>query len=95
MFTKVFDNVSFDADLSDNTVIGDIIFKTKTQQTKPVNYNNIDVREDTYRLPIGREYDGVGRMRGKYLICDYTFNCEKENDLKIPYIKTTYRYSRL
>ena len=37
----------------------------------------------------------LGRMRGKYLICDYTFDCNNNREFKLPYIKTTYRYSML
>ena len=110
--TKVFDNVVFSADLLDNNntipnIVKDVIFKTKTQETEPIDYSNIEVREDNYRFAINREkVDDVnmsqlgsksylGRMRGKYLICDYTFDCNNNREFKIPYIKTTYRYSML
>ena len=71
------------------------------------NSSNIDYREDTYRFAIPREavdndalhqlnsQSYVGRLRGKYLICDYTFDCNNNKEFKLPYIKTTYRYSKL
>lgn len=110
-FTKVFDNVSFDADFINNQnevpqVIKEITFKTKTQQTEPITANDIENREDNYRFAIPREKQQddadiyinksyAGRMRGKYLICDYIFDCNNGREMKIPFIKTTYRYSAL
>lgn len=35
------------------------------------------------------------RMRGKYMICEYTFDCDNDRSIEIPFIKTTYRQSRL
>ena len=110
--TKVFDNVTFNAQLIDNNnatpnIVKDVIFKTKTQETDPIDFNNIEVREDNYRFPISREkvenkelsqlasQSYLGRMRGKYLICDYTFDCNNNREFKLPYVKTTYRYSML
>lgn len=70
-------------------------------------YNSIEIREDNYRFAIPREkvtneslhelvnQSYLGRMRGKYLICDYTFDCNNNREFKLPYIKTTYRYSML
>lgn len=119
--TKVFDNVVFSADfmkrddmqrITDSTlelpeVVNSIVFKTKTQETNPIDINSIDLREDNYRFAIPREKASdealqqlssqsyLGRMRGKYLICDYTFDCNNNREFKLPYIKTTYRYSML
>lgn len=93
--TKVFDNVWFDAEFSTNEVLKSVVFKTKTQETNPISFNEIENREDTYRFPIPRDKNGVARMRGKYLICDYTFDCINDGDFKIPYIKTTFRISRV
>ena len=110
--TKVFDNVVFSADLLDNdnstpNIVKDVVFKTKTQETEAIDFNNIELREDNYRFPISREKitnkdfrqlaskSYLGRMRGKYLICDYTFDCNNNREFKLPYIKTTYRYSML
>lgn len=110
--TKVFDNVVFSADLVDNknqipNIVKDVVFKTKTQETAPIDFNDIDLREDNYRFAISREKvddesmvqlsskSYLGRMRGKYLVCDYTFDCNDNREFKIPYIKTTYRYSML
>ena len=109
--TKVFDNVSFTGDLIDEEndnphIITQVKFLTKNQETDYINYNSIEKREDNYRFYIPREYiqqnetddtivSYAGRMRGKYLICDYTFDCNEDREIKIPYIKTTYRYSML
>lgn len=111
--TKVFDNQWMYADLIDPTnqdqtkILKNIYFTTKTQETEPINWENIDHREDNYRFPIGREKQNdpyqqeqtnmsyAGRMRGKYLICNYTFDCNNNKEFKLPYVKTTYRYSML
>ena len=93
--TKVYDNVWFDALFEKNELVKSVVFKTKTQETKPISYKDIENREDTYRFPIPRDKNGVARMRGKYLICDYTFDCINDGDFKIPYIKTTFRISRV
>lgn len=42
---------------------------------------------------INRSY--LPRMRGKYIKCNYTFNCDNDKSFEIPFIKTTYRYSML
>ena len=111
-YTKAFDNQLFAADLVDTQaidrphVITNVFFETKNQETEPINYTNIEEREDTYRFPINREkqyspaqqrlnMSYAGRMRGKYLICNYTFDCNNNREFKLPYIKTTYRYSML
>lgn len=72
-----------------------------------IEQENIELREDNYRFAIPRENASneglnkissqsyLGRMRGKYLICDYTFDCNNNREFKLPYIKTTYRYSML
>lgn len=92
---------------SDLPIIKDILFKTKTQETAPLTIEDIDLREDNYRFAIPRQMvideeehkqisqSYLGRMRGKYLICDYTFDCNNNREFKLPYIKTTYRYSML
>ena len=112
-YTKVFDNQWFSAEFDDvgdeekPTLITDIHFETKNQITEPIDYNQIEVREDNYRFAISREKQSkpslqqqtnmsyAGRMRGKYLICNYTFDCNDNKEFKLPYIKTTYRYSML
>ena len=100
--TKVFDNVSFDADFRDNVNdITQVYFTTKSQTSNTINADNIECREDNYRFPIPRELEientmsYAGRMRGKYLIHFYTFDCNDNKTFKIPYIKTTYRQSLL
>lgn len=111
--TKTFDNQWFTAELDDVEhannphIIKNVFFETKTQKTEPIDYTNIENREDNYRFAIGREKQNdpaqqtqtnasyAGRMRGKYLICNYTFDCNNNREFKLPYIKTTYRYSML
>lgn len=103
--TKVYDNVFFDATFDELNQIKSIEFTTKKQYTDPIDYQVIDNREDTYRFFIPREHlddpatqqsesmSYAARMRGKYLICDYTFDCNNERQMEIPFIKTTYRDS--
>ena len=92
--TKTFDNVSMSGDFTDNKVFTNIHFNTKVQTTTPINYNDIDYREDTYRFAIGRSTDnGISRMRGKYLYCSYSFDCTDDKSFRLPLIKTSYRYS--
>lgn len=100
-----FDAKLLDNDNTTPQIIKEIVFTTKTQHTDKIDYNNVDNREDNYRFYIPRESQPdpatqqlvnksyAGRMRGKYLICDYTFDCNSGREMKIPYIKTTYRYS--
>lgn len=94
---------------NDPQILMSVLFKTKDQESELFdNTNNrLDYREDVYRFAIPREKrivagsDDVtnlsyrGRMRGKYLICDYTFNNNDGSVFKIPYITTTYRHSML
>lgn len=102
--TKVYDNVFFDAEFVDISSVTSIVFTTKTQYTDAIDYTVIDNREDTYRFFIPREHidseeqqsismSYPARMRGKYLICDYTFDCNEDKQIQIPFIKTTYRNS--
>lgn len=87
-------------------LITSVKFYTKTQTSEEVTYQNIENREDNYRFYIPREHQEnpsmqeiknksyASRMRGKYLICDYTFDCNNK-EISIPYIKTTYRNSMI
>ena len=111
--TKTFDNQWFTAELediehfNDPHIVKNVFFETRTQETEPIDYTNIEHREDNYRFAIGREKQNdpahqeqtnasyAGRMRGKYLICNYTFDCNNNREFKLPYVKTTYRYSML
>ena len=102
VYPKVFDNVMFYADFNGNVNnITNLTFNTKNQQSKEISAANIECREDMYRLPIPRENaelsstSYLGRMRGNYLIESYTLNCNDNKTFSIPYIKTTYRQSRL
>lgn len=106
MYTKVYDNQWFSADFIDDvTVVKYINTSTKNQKSEQLTGNKLDYREDTYRLAIPREQQSTdfinknksyaGRMRGKYLICDYTFDCSGDKEFRLPYVKTTYRYSMI
>lgn len=102
VYTKVFDNVLFYADFEGNVNnITDVLFKTKNQTSIKLTSKDIECREDTYRFAIPREDEKnnnmsyIGRMRGKYLEEQYTFDCNDNKTFKIPYIKTTYRQSML
>ena len=64
----------------------------------------MSTREDTYIFAINREKNNnainnkynnsfLGRMKGKYLICNYSFDCTQGKSFRIPSIRTTYRYS--
>lgn len=100
-YTKSFDNVDF----SGTVVTGAFTsaqFKTKTQTSELVTDVDVDLREDNYRfyiprdsLVINEEFYIPARMKGKYLICEYKFDCGDSKSFDIPYIRTTYRYSRL
>ena len=85
-----------------NDMLSNVQFNTKSQTSsflRDIDGNYIiDYREDTYRFAIGRQENGnddmsyLGRLKGKYLICDYTFDCEG-NDFSLPSISTTFRQS--
>ena len=92
--TKVFDNVAMSGDFTNNQIFTNIYFTTKVQETAPIDYTDIDYREDTYRFAIGRSIDNnISRMRGKYLIGNYSFDCTENKSFRLPFIKTSYRYS--
>lgn len=102
--TKTFDNVYFGGVFTDIwNMITDIKFTTKHQVGSALkNLDDqyaIDYREDTYRFAIGRaegtenEYSYASRLKGKYLICDYTINCDGNKDFNLLNVNTTYRQS--
>lgn len=105
LITKTFDNIFFGGVFSDiKAMLIDATFNTKTQSGSIFqDYLNggyaIDYREDTYRFAIGREDNKEddmsypGRLKGKYLICNYTINCDNQHNFNLPNINTTYRYS--
>lgn len=100
--TKVFDNVSHSGNFFNGAdtqkyaynAMVDVDFSSSyAQQAKP--FTTADYREDTFRFAIGRDYNSkekTQRLRGKYLRCDYTFDCSN-GSFELPYINTTYRYS--
>lgn len=105
IYTKVFDNIIFSGELTDqngkndiNNIINYMKFGTKHQESILDNNITFDYREDTYRLPVPRQSTEDSntyspRLRGKYLTCEYHFDTNNEKTFKIPYITTTYRYS--
>lgn len=88
-------------------IIKDVYFETKAQTTEPIDYTTIENREDTYRFAISREKltfpelhqqtskSFASRMKGKYMICNYTFDCNNNREFKLPYMTTIYRHSLL
>lgn len=105
LLTKTYDNVFFSGEFDDvQEMMQDIKFTTKTQEGTIFRDNTevsnpIEQREDTYRFAVGREKESKddmslpGRMKGKYMICDYLINCDNQRNFKLPNINTTYRYS--
>lgn len=115
--TKVFDTQDITGNLIDPnnnklSVIEEIKFNTKTQNSFTLNNNDVQCREDSYKFAIPRQDRGeIGnsdekqqdilnrsfspRMRGKYLNCEYTFNCDNDRGVQIPFIKTTFRQSNV
>ena len=103
--TKTFDNVFFSGKFTNiKDMLINASFRTKNQNATILeDYIEggyaIDYREDTYRFAIGRETTNddttsyPGRLKGKYLICDYTLNCNDQHNFNLPNINTTYRYS--
>ena len=104
-YTKVFDNQWFSAEFVDigdetkPTLISDIHFNTKNQETEPIDWKQIEQREDTFRFPVPRadkNEDALSlpaRLRGKYMICDYELDSDIDHTFEIPQITTTYRNS--
>ena len=84
-----------------------ILFTTKRQTSETLTSEDIDYREDTYKFAIPRnalklnEVEQLAnksykdRMKGKYLICNYKYDCNDGNEFKVPYISTAYRYSMI
>ena len=105
LYTKVFDNVFFGGVFDDIYYsLQNVKFNTKSQQATILKNSitdtyAIDYREDTYRFAIGREEESndtmsyPGRLRGKYMICDYTIKCDNQHNFNLPYVNTTYRRS--
>lgn len=90
--------------VTDFNVVKNVYFKTRTQENDPIDQSNMSTREDTYIFAINREKNNnainnkynnsfLGRMKGKYLICNYSFDCTQGKSFRIPSIRTTYRYS--
>ena len=105
--TKTFDNVEYSGDFTTDTNFDLILFTTKRQTSETLTSADIDYREDTYKFAIPRnslklnEIEQLAnksykdRMKGKYLICNYKYDCNGGNKFKVPYISTAYRYSMI
>lgn len=105
--TKTFDNVEYSGDFTRNTNFDLIVFDTKRQTSETLTSTDIDYREDTYKFAIPRnalklnEVEQLAnksykdRMKGKYLLCNYKYDCNEGNTFKVPYISTAYRYSMI
>ena len=105
--TKTFDNVEYSGDFTHGTNFNDIYFDTKRQRSSSLTDKDIDYREDTYKFCIPRnslELSEIGklvnksykdRMKGKYLVCHYKYNCNGGNTFEVPYISTAYRPSMI
>jgi len=108
--TKVFDNVAFTGD-NISLMVNSHKFYTTSQESSIIDSLLIDKREDTYKfaiprnirsgtfigskeneIPAGRFAD---RMRGKYLVADYSFQNNGGKMFTLPFIETTYRYSMI
>lgn len=98
--TKTFDNVEYAGDFTYGTNFDNLLFNTKRQMCV-LKSEGIDYREDTYKFAIPRNeipfseenMSYKDRMKGKYLVCRYTYDCNNGNQFKVPYISTAYRHS--
>ena len=105
--TKTFDNVEYSGDFTYKTNFYSIIFNTKRQTSYETTDEGIDYRADTYKFAIPRNNIELNdaenlvnksykdRMKGKYLVCNYKYDCNGGNTFKVPYISTAYRYSMI
>lgn len=103
--TKTFDNVEYGGDFTYKTNFGIVYFDTKRQTSYTLTDKDIDYREDTYKFCIPRNSLELNeaeqlvnksykdRMKGKYLVCHYKYDCNGGNTFKVPYISTAYRNS--
>lgn len=103
--TKTFDNVEYSGDFTYKTNFDSIYFDTKRQTSFTLTQDDIDYREDTYKFCIPRSSRELNeaeelvnksyrdRMKGKYLVCHYKYDCNGGNTFKVPYISTAYRHS--
>ena len=103
--SKTFDNVEYSGDFTHNTNFNEVYFETKRQTSYTLDKEDIDYREDTYKFCIPRNNIELNdaenlanksykdRMKGKYLICHYKYDCNNGNTFKVPYISTAYRQS--
>lgn len=103
--TKTFDNVEYGGDFTYKTNFFKIWFETKRQRSFELTNTDIDYREDTYKFCVPRSDRELNvieelvnksyrdRMKGKYLVCNYKYDCNNGNTFKVPYISTAYRKS--
>lgn len=96
--TKTFDNVFYPADFTGNDNFTSIFFNTDHQNSNIVNRSDIDKRESTNKFYIPRKEGDelfADRMKGKYIIGNYTFLSNDGNMFILPLLETTYRYSMI
>ena len=105
--TKTFDNVEYAGEFTYDTNFNNIYFETKRQTSYSLTDKDVDCREDTYKFCIPRnslELSEIGklvnksykdRMKGKYLVCHYKYDCNGGNTFEVPYISTAYRHSMI
>lgn len=105
--TKTFDNVEYDGNFTNSSNFDNVYFQSKRQTSYTLTKDNIDYREDTYKFAIPRNSIEMNeaellanksykdRMKGKYMVCNYKYDCNNKNTFKVPYISTAYRYSMI
>lgn len=95
--TKVFDNVTYTGD-NVNLMNPSYIFRTTNQTSTTVDSYSIINREGTFRFAIPRQTGTdkfASRIKGKYLMCDYTFTNASGFSFTLPFVETTFRYSAI
>lgn len=95
--TKAFDNVEYAGDFS-GINFNRIDFKTNNMVGESLDASDIDEREDTFKLAIPREesYEQfAGRLKGKFLLSEYSYKPVNGSKFVLPYIKTTFRQSNI
>ena len=94
--TKVFDNVEYDSSFNGVDQFTKIKFNTKSHTDALLSIGDITYLEDTYRfsMPRATSVDYPERLRGKYLVSEYTFKSDTGKYFVLPYITTKFRQSK-
>lgn len=94
---QVLDNINFKTKQQDSFEINynDIDYREDTYRFPIPRQDRGDLgsNDEQEQNVINRSY--LPRMRGKYMLCHYEFNCDNDKQFEIPFIKTTYRQSML